>query len=260
MGTLPCLVEGARLSRRAPGTRSRERFVAVKCQGSAPRAPDRRGRGSSAFPMARHVPTPPSFVPREVSVPPLASRARGRILLPFPGKPSASLSLGFAPIDAPASLNTSQGSMDKAGNGRRPGTWIIPLAGLTLTLPVPCCSPGSRALPPSRAQHRGLGSPLSPGLRLHLPLLRLQRAPRAPEKTPKSAETGPGGGTGVISLNGGTPLLLPDAFPNPLPDPFPDALPDPFPAPFPDPLADALADPHGPLPESNLIIKRQFDT
>lgn len=67
-------------------------------------------------------------------MPPLASRNRGWVLHPFLGKPLASLSLGFAPIDAPASFNTSQGSMDKAGNCLHRGTWIIPLAGLCLQL------------------------------------------------------------------------------------------------------------------------------
>lgn len=155
----------------------------------------------SASPSALHQKFPPqasehgegSGLDRtQGSLRPRAPRPR----TPLPG---LAATRGFAPIDAPASLNTSQGSMDKAGNclHRRDFVNIANPPGkaqpAALTLPLPRLPPprghreegtvagsgwgqrgqdgaggtgmGSRATSPSPAHHRGLwAQPRHPGV------------------------------------------------------------------------------------------------
>lgn len=112
----------------------------VKCQASTPRAPGRHGELSSAFSVAEHhdvaCPQPQhALSPKGClcwggggsSTSAGASRWEHSPLwlpapeagsyIPLPGEAfGLTAAQGSAPIDAPASLNTSQGSMDKAGN------------------------------------------------------------------------------------------------------------------------------------------------
>lgn len=110
----------------------------MKCQAGTPRAPGRRGEVSSVFPMAEHhtvvCPHPGRLCPQKgvcVGVGSSTSMAashqecspicppdpKAGSCIPLPGEDfGLAAAQGFAPIDAPASLNTSKGSMDKAGN------------------------------------------------------------------------------------------------------------------------------------------------
>lgn len=115
-----------------------------------------------ASPSALHQKFPPALAsePGEGSgLDPTQGSLRPRAHRPRTPLPGLAATQGFAPIDAPASLNTSQGSMDKAGNCQYRGDFAnianpprsgrLSLQPPALTLPLP------RLPPPRDTTKRG---------------------------------------------------------------------------------------------------------